>query len=135
MVQVAPFGKHPDHETLVAGAAGVAVRVIAVELAKPALQMLGQLIPPGELVTVPVPETVTVRVGFPVPPPPVPVKQTTFAVILPVTTAPEELRPPLLEFVLTVAEMTLPPHTNPVAVSNPVGLIVNICASFEPHET
>lgn len=135
IVQVAPLGKQPDHETLVAGAVGVAVRVIAVELAKAALQILGQLIPPGELVTVPVPETATVRVGFPLPPPPVPVKQTTLAVILPVTIAPEELRPAALLFVLTVAEMTLPPHTNPVAVSSPVGVIVNICGSSEPQAT
>lgn len=136
MVQVAPFGKQPDHATLVAGAVGVAVKVIAVELAKTALQMLGQLIPAGELVTVPVPETPTVRVELPVPPPPVPLKHTTLAVILPVTTAPEELRPPVLVFVLTVAEMIVPvPHTKPVAVINPVGLTVIICGSSEPHVT
>lgn len=42
-----------------APAAGVAVSVIAVPLAKGAVQVPGQLIPAGALVTVPLPETVT----------------------------------------------------------------------------
>jgi hypothetical protein len=40
--------------------AGVAVRVMVVPLSKAALQVDGQLIPAGLLVTVPWPETVTV---------------------------------------------------------------------------
>ena len=52
---------------------------------------LEQLRPNGELATVPepLPRNVKVRPGLPEPPPD-PVKQTTFAVINPVTTAPDD---------------------------------------------
>jgi len=45
---------------------------------------------------VPLPWNVTVKIADPLL---VPVKQTTFAVMFPVTIAPDELRPPALEFV------------------------------------
>lgn len=116
---------------------GVAVRVTGVPLEKLALQLaavLAQLIPEGELVTVPepLPAKTTVRIG---PPPPLPVKHTTFAVIFAVTIAPDEDNPPALLFVVTVAETSEPPQAMPVAVSRPVGLTVNICVSFEAHVT
>ena len=116
---------------------GVAVRVTGVPLAKLALHVpwvLAQLIPRGELVTVPepLPAKLTVRIGDPEP---VLVKQTTFAVMDPVTMAPDEDSPPALLFVVTVAETREPPHANPVAVSSPVELIENICASFDAHVT
>ncbi len=104
--------------------------------------MLARLRPKGELVTVPepVPEKVTLMVGSapPVPPPPpdvVLVKQTTFAVINPVTMAPDEDKPDPSVFVCRVAETRVPPHARPVAVSRPVELTVNICVVFETHVT
>jgi hypothetical protein len=45
-------------------AAGVAVRVTKVPMLKLALQVVPQLIPPDELVTVPLPDVVTVKVGL-----------------------------------------------------------------------
>ena len=124
---------HPPNEP----PTGVALRVTVVPLAKLALHapcwVLEQLIPPGELVTVPepLPAKRTVRIGDP----PVLVKQTTFAVMDPVTMAPDEDSPPALLFVVTVAETREPPHANPVAVSSPVELTENICVSFEAHVT
>jgi hypothetical protein len=60
-----------------------------VPLAKLAVQVFAQVRPEGELVMLPEPGPgkLTVREG---PPPPAPVKQTTLAVILPVTRAPDE---------------------------------------------
>jgi len=78
----------------------------------------------------PLPRNVKVRAGLPEPPPDE-VKQTTFAVIYPVTTAPDEDKPPELLFVVTVAEISVPPHDSPVAVSNPVELTVNIWGVFD----
>jgi hypothetical protein len=63
------------------------------------------------------------------------VKQTTFAVIDPVTMAPDEDSPPALLFVVTVAETREPPQAKPVAVSSPVELTENICVSFEAQVT
>ena len=80
--------------TVVAGDEGAAVRVIVVPLVKVAMQVEGQLIPAGELVTVPGPEAITSSSGPD--PPPVPVKHTTFAVMVPLTMAPEEDRSPAL---------------------------------------
>jgi hypothetical protein len=59
------------------------------------------------------------------------VKQITFAVILPVTIAPEEDRFPVLLFVVTVAETRALPHARPVAVKRPVELTVTIWGVFE----
>jgi hypothetical protein len=97
-----------------------------VPLGKLALHVLAQLRPVGELFTLPepVPAKSTVRVGPE--PPPEPVKQTTFAVMTPVTMAPDDDRPASLLFVVTVAETREPPQDNPVAVSNPVELTVTI---------
>ncbi|HXY02847.1 MAG TPA: hypothetical protein VEI49_04675 [Terriglobales bacterium] len=64
-----------------------------------------------------------------------PVKQVTFAVIVPVTIAPEEEIPPVLLFVFTVAEIKVFPQAWPVAVINPVELTVTICGVFEVHVT
>jgi hypothetical protein len=77
---------------------GVAVSTTVVPVAKVPTQVppvLAQLIPVGWLLTVPLPlpAKLTVTVG-PVPPPLVVlVKQVTFAVIYPVTTAPDEVTP------------------------------------------
>jgi hypothetical protein len=121
----------PDQATDVALPVGVAVNVIAVPLAKFALHVDRQLlIPPGLLLTLPVPETLTVRRG-----PAVPVKQTTFAVMLPVTMAPDDDRPPALLFVFTVAEMSVFPQARPVAVISPVEFTVTICGVFEDQIT
>jgi hypothetical protein len=98
IVQVNPFGKQPAQATPVALPLGTAVRVTGVPLPKAALQDPGQLIPAGELVTDPVPLTLKRSTGLD-PPEPVPVKHTTLAFMLPVTIAPDELRPPELEFV------------------------------------
>jgi hypothetical protein len=87
---------HPPNEE---APTGVAVRVTGVPLAKLALHvvpwLLAQLIPRGELVSMPVPlpGKLTVRIADP-PPEPVLVKQTTFAVMDPVTMAPDEDSPP-----------------------------------------
>jgi len=88
---------------------GVAVRVTGVPVTNAAVHVLTQLRPGGELVTVPapVPAKVTVRRD----PDPVPVKQITFAVIVPVTTAPEDDMLPELLFVVTVAEINELPHS------------------------
>ena len=137
-VQLALLFVHPpDQPPNEDDPTGVAVRVTEVPLEKLALQftaVLGQLIPEGELVTVPepLPAKTTVKIG---PPPPLLVKQTTFAVIFAVTIAPDEDNPPALLFVVTVAETSEPPHAMPVAVSRPVELTVNIWVSFEAHVT
>jgi hypothetical protein len=109
---------------------GVAVNVIVVPLTNVVAHVAEQLRPGGELTTVPapVPAKVTVKVG------PVPVKQTTFAVIDPVTTAPDEDTVPAL-FVVTVAETREVPQTRPVAVKSPEEVTVTICVSFDAHVT
>jgi len=127
----------PDHPPNDEEPTGVAVKVTEVPLAKLALQfatVLAQLIPGGELVTVPepLPGKIIVKIG---PPPPLPVKHTTFAVIFAVTIAPDEDNPPALLLVVTVAEISEPPQAKPVAVSKPVELTVTICVSFEAHVT
>jgi hypothetical protein len=111
----------------------VAVNVTGVPLVKLALHTVGQLMPPGELLTVPLPAPAraTVRTG---PEPPEPVKQTTVAVILPVTMAPEECTVPEL-FVVTVAETMELPQSTPVAVSRPVELTVAMPGVFDTHVT
>jgi hypothetical protein len=63
------------------------------------------------------------------------VKQTTFAVIDPVTMAPDEDSPPALLFVVTVAETREAPHAKPVAVSSPLEVTENICVSLDAHVT
>ena len=131
----------PDQPPNVEGATGVAMRVTVVPLGKLSSQLtcvLGQLKAVGELVTVPVPlpEKLTVRTGS-APPPPlvVPVKQTTFAVMLPTTMAPDEDTPDPSWFVVTLAETKVAPQTPPVAVSKPVELMVNIWGSLEAQVT
>src|ERR1700686_3036483 len=62
---------------------------------------------------------------------PAAVKHITFAVILPVTSAPEEDRFPVLLFVVTGAEIRALPHARPVAVIKPVALTVTIWGVFE----
>lgn len=88
--------------------------------------------PDGELVTVPnpAPAKVTVRVADPLPE-----KQITFPVIDPVTTAPEDESPPALVFVCRVADTSVVPHVNPVAVSRPVEFTVIIWVVLEAHAT
>jgi hypothetical protein len=110
---------------------GSAVSVIIVPLTNAALQLLVQLSPAGELVTVPlpVPRKFTVRIDAE------PVKQVTFAVMVPVTMAPDEDSPPLLLFVFTVAEIRVPPQAWPVAVIRPVVFTVTICGVFEAQIT
>jgi hypothetical protein len=110
---------------------GAAVNITMVPLGKLVLQLVAQLRPAGELVTVPVPvpAKVTVRIG------PEPVKHVTFAVMEPVTIAPDEDRPPLLLFVVFVAETRVFPQKSPVAVIRPVEVTVTICGVFEVQTT
>lgn len=118
----------PDQPPKVDGATGVAVRVTVVPAGKLSTQLtavLAQL--KLELVTVPVPlpRKSTVKIGAAPLPPPVLVKQTTLAVIEPVTTAPEEDTPDPSAFVATVAEIRVfGPQTTPVTFISPVELTV-----------
>lgn len=75
---------------------GTAFKITVVPFGKLVLHVLPHPSPAGELLTVPEPLPVkfTVRRGAPLPEP-LP-KHTTFAVMLPVTTAPDEDRPPAL---------------------------------------
>ena len=121
----------PDHPPNVDGETGLAVRVTAVPDGKLSTQLtfvLEQVNPEVVLATtpVPLPEKLTVRTGSdpPLPPLPLPVKQTTFAVINPVTIAPEEDTPEPSWFVVTVAETKPPPQSSPVATIRPVELTV-----------
>jgi len=100
------FVHPPLHPPTEEAPTGVAIRVTVVPLAKLALHvpwLLAQIIPTGELVTVPEPwpAKLTVRIGDP-PPEPVLVKHTTFAVMDPVAMAPDEDSPRALLFVVTV---------------------------------
>ena len=133
VVPVQPPVKPPNAEV----PTGVAVRVTGVpagKLATHEISVLAQLSPEGVLFTVPipVPEKSSVRTGSPPPPPPVVlVKQTTFAVMYPVTIAPEADRPLVSAFVFTVAEIRVPPHGPPVTVIRPVEFTVTMAGVFE----
>ena len=139
IVQVVPLQlppKPPNTEL----PTGVAVTVTDVSIGKLVtheMSVLAQLKPEGETVTipVPVPEKPSVRVGSPPPPPLVPVKQTTLAVIKPVTIAPDADRPLASAFVCTVAEIRVPPQGPPVTVIRPVEFTVTICGVFENQVT
>ena len=111
MIHVAPamlsHPAQPPNVPLVAAA----VRVTVVPVGKLPVHVEPPLNeqpkPEGELETVPAPapEESIVTVG------PVPVKQTTFAVINPVTAAPEDDTPDPSAFVVTEAETMAPPHS------------------------
>ena len=122
---------HPAHPTNVELPVGVAVSVTVVPVAKLVEHVAAHPSPAGELamVPVPVPAKSTVSVG------PVPVKQVTFAVIFPVTTAPGEDNPASVLFLVTVAEIRALPQDCPVAVITPVELTVTICGVFETQVT
>jgi len=103
----------------------VAVSVIGpADGEKGTLQFCAQINGDGttDTVPVPLPKKVMVKITLFAPP----VKQTTLAVMLPVTMAPEELRPLGSLLVWSVAETTELPQALPVAVSNPVELRVKI---------
>jgi hypothetical protein len=53
----------------------------------------------------------------------------------PVTSAPDDDIPPELLFVVTVAEISAPPHAAPVTVITPVEFTVTSCGVFEVHVT
>ena len=96
IVQTVPaLVSHPTQVAEVAEPLGVAVSVIPVPLGKLLLHVVAQPRPGGLLATVPVPTISTVRVGLPLPPDDDP-GQSTFAVMKPVTIAPEEDLPPAL---------------------------------------
>ena len=130
----------PDQPPKVEGAIEVAVRVTVVPAGKLSTQLIAVLaqLKVG-LVTVPVPppRKLTVKIGSaPPPPPPVLVKQTTLAVMEPVTTAPEEDTPDPVAFVVTVAEIRVfGPQTTPVAVISPVELTVTSWLSLDAQVT
>jgi hypothetical protein len=65
----------------------------------------------------------------------VPDAQVTFAVIEPVTIAPEDERPPSLLFVLTVAEMSELPQSTPPGESAPVEVTTATAGVFEAQMT
>lgn|ERR1700733_2283918 len=122
----------PDQPPNAEGLTAVAFRVTVVPLGKLSTQLtavLAQLKPDVELATtpVPLPRKLTVRIGSELPPPlPVLVKQTTFAVIVPTTTAPDEDTPEASLLVFRVADTSVVPQTWPVAVSKPPDAMVNI---------
>ena len=126
-----PMQAPPDHPPNVEGETGLAVRVTAVPDGKLSTQLtfvLEQVKPEVVLATtpVPLPEKLTVSTGSesPLPPLPLPVKQTTFAVISPVTTAPDDDTPEPSWFVVSEAETKPPPQSSPVATIRPVELTV-----------
>lgn len=131
MMQVCPLTEsQPAQFPKVEPVFGAAVTLTALPLVKVALQVEVQLIPEGVLITVPEPAPAaktTVSIGL-LPPPPVPVKQTTSAVMDPVTIAPDDP-------VFMVAETILFPQTLPVAVISPPGVTVTIWVSLEAHVT
>ena len=114
---------------------GVAVKVTAVPLGKLELQVLAQPKPDGELVTVPDPLPAKVTVRFAPPPPPLALKQITFAVMKPVTIAPDDDMFPALLLVVTVAEIRVLPQDSPVAVARPVELTVTMSGVFDVQVT
>ena len=125
IVQTAPCivsqNCHPPNVPLVA-----AVKVIGPEPAGRVIAHVAeQKVFPGDAVTepVPAPANVTVRVTFPLV---VPVKQTTLAVMEPVTSAPVDGRSPALKLLVTVAEIMVLPHASPTAVARPVELTITI---------
>jgi len=89
--------------------------------------VLGQTVfePGADTVTdpVPVPGNVIVSCAMPAA---VPVKQTTLAVMEPVTSAPVDGRSPALKLLVTVAEIMVLPHASPTAVARPVELTITI---------
>jgi hypothetical protein len=133
-VHIVPLvASHPAHPPNVP-VVDVAVNVTVVPVGKLATQAVAleaQPSPEGELeiVPAPVPAKSTVMVG------PVPVKHVRFAVMYPVTTAPDEETPEPSLLVCTVADTRVPPHTRPVAVKRPVESTVNICGVFEVQVT
>jgi hypothetical protein len=100
----------PPHPEKVEPAVGVAVNVTFVPSAKEALHVVPQLIPDGELVTVPepVPAKVTVSVGFP----PVVLKVAVTDVFT------------LIVTLQVVVPLHAPPH--PAKVEPPVGVAVSV---------
>jgi len=138
MVQVLPV-QSPEKPAKTDDPTGVAVRVTLEPVGKLLTQftcVLAQLIPPGELLTVPVPvpAKLSARVGSE-PPLLLPVKQTTSAVMDPVTIAPVADTPPASLFVCTVAEMIVPPQGPPVTVIRPLELTVTMAGVFELQVT
>ena len=126
----------PDQLPNVDPLLAVAVNVTGVPLANPLIvQGDAQIRPRAELETVPVPAPRKLTARLNPPPPPEPVKQTTFAVMLPVTIAPDEDTLLLLLLVLKVAETREPPQALPVAVSRPVELTVASCGVFDAQIT
>ena len=125
---------HPDQPPNDDVPFGVAVRVTDVLKGKSCVtQEVEQLKPLGLLATVPepLPENANVNAGLPPPPPLELVKQTTFPVIYPVTMAPEDEIPPSLEFLFTVAEISVAPQASPVTVRSPDESTVIICGVLE----
>lgn len=124
---------HPDHPPNVP--LGTAVKVTVVPVGKLPVQeepgVAEQPRPAGELeiVPVPVPAKSIVTVG------PVPVKQTTLAVMLPLTTAPEADRPEASALVCRAAEMIEPPHALPVTVNKPLDVTVMACGKLDAQVT
>jgi hypothetical protein len=134
-VQVCPdTASQPSQLPNVDTPVGAAVNVTAVPLGKLALHVVAHPSPAGELLTVPepAPAKFTVSVGCPVV---VVLKQTTLAVIKPVTMAPVESRLLVPLFVVTVAETRVFPQANPVAVINPVESTVTMSGVFEFQAT
>ena len=122
IVHVNALGVQPDQVTDVEVPVSVAVNVTVVPLAKFATHVVGQVMPSGLLVMVPVLVPVstisTARAGEPEPvPPPEPVVQVTFAIALPTVTEP---RDGLLGLPKTVAVIPMPvPQTFGCEVAKP----------------
>lgn len=96
-VQVLAFMEsHPTQLAVVAPPVGVAVRVTVDPERKLPTQLNEHPSPGGVLLTVPEPVIPTVRFRSELPPPPLEPRHTTFAFILPVTSAPDDPRPPAL---------------------------------------
>ncbi len=120
---VVPGESHPVQLPKTDVPLGVAVRVTGVPVGNACVTQgpgLEQLNPRGELTTDPdpFPWNVKVSAGLLLPLPD-PVKQTTFPVMYPVTTAPDDEIPPELLLVVTVAEIRVAPQASPVTVNMP----------------